>query len=128
VCVYYQDWHRTRRPRPAAEGGLLPAVSRAMGAVSAPTEPGSAFSSPRNTLSSVSGVVVATNEGSAASPPPPLLQTAATMAQPASASSSALPFDEEAKLVFGVVFSLRNMIKKLSGRFVSVFPLALIEN
>ena len=27
-----------------------------------------------------------------------------------------LPFDEEAKLVYGVVLSLRNMVKKLSGR------------
>jgi len=27
-----------------------------------------------------------------------------------------LPFDEEAKLVYGVILSLRNMIRKLSGR------------
>jgi hypothetical protein len=27
-----------------------------------------------------------------------------------------LPFDEEAKLVYGVVLSLRNMARKLSGR------------
>ena len=27
-----------------------------------------------------------------------------------------LPFDEEAKLVYGVVLSMRNMVKKLSGR------------
>jgi len=31
-------------------------------------------------------------------------------------SSTGLAFDEEAKLVYGVVISLRNMIKKLSGR------------
>ncbi|KAN0064643.1 Trafficking protein particle complex subunit BET5 [Thecaphora frezii] len=30
-------------------------------------------------------------------------------------SSDALPFDEEAKLVYGVVFSLRNMVRKLGG-------------
>lgn len=29
-----------------------------------------------------------------------------------------LPFDEEAKLVYGVVLSLRNMVKKLAGRSV----------
>ncbi|GAA5871714.1 hypothetical protein JCM16303_000841 [Sporobolomyces ruberrimus] len=29
---------------------------------------------------------------------------------------SRLPFDEEAKLVYGVVFSLKNMVKKLSSR------------
>lgn len=33
-------------------------------------------------------------------------------------SINALPFDEEAKLVYGVMISLRNMIKKLSGRYV----------
>jgi hypothetical protein len=33
-------------------------------------------------------------------------------------SSTGLAFDEEAKLVYGVVISLRNMIKKLSGRCV----------
>lgn len=32
------------------------------------------------------------------------------------AQAKGLPFDEEAKLVYGVVLSLRNMVKKLSGR------------
>lgn len=32
------------------------------------------------------------------------------------ASQKGLPFDEETKLVYGVVLSLRNMVKKLSGR------------
>ncbi|EPQ29315.1 uncharacterized protein PFL1_03070 [Pseudozyma flocculosa PF-1] len=41
-------------------------------------------------------------------------QIAASQAQVASASD-ALPFDEEAKLVYGVVFSLRNMVRKLGG-------------
>jgi hypothetical protein len=35
-----------------------------------------------------------------------------------------LPFDEEAKLVYGVVLSLRNMVKKLSGRWVILLSLA----
>ena len=41
--------------------------------------------------------------------------------QPAAAikPTTSLPFDEEAKLVYGVVLSLRNMIKKLSGRYVA---------
>lgn len=30
-------------------------------------------------------------------------------------ASDELPFDEEAKLIYGVIFSLRNMAKKLSG-------------
>ena len=38
-----------------------------------------------------------------------------------SATQSGLPFDEEAKLVYGVVLSLRNMIKKISGRY-DIYP------
>ena len=33
------------------------------------------------------------------------------------AQNSALPFDEEAKLVYGVILSLRTMVKKLSKRY-----------
>ena len=36
--------------------------------------------------------------------------------QGGSGQAKGLPFDEEAKLVYGVVMSLRNMVKKLSGR------------
>lgn len=111
TCVYYQDWHRSKVPKPAAEGGLLPAVSRQVYpqpsqeiAVSATTVSG--FSNPRNTLSSSSGVIVAVSED----------QRSTTPAPPQAQSS--LSFDEEAKLVYGVVLSLRNMIKKLSGKYV----------
>ncbi|KAG7099752.1 hypothetical protein E1B28_001565 [Marasmius oreades] len=114
TCVYYQDWHRTRRPKLAVEGTLLPAVSQT---VSAPnpnaSEPStSTFSSPRNTLSSTSGVVVAVNDAASSTPPPPTLPAAGADVT----SSTGLSFDEEAKLVYGVVLSLRNMIKKISGR------------
>jgi hypothetical protein len=37
-------------------------------------------------------------------------------------ASAGLPFDEEAKLVYGVVLSLRNMVKRLSGRYVLLPP------
>lgn len=40
---------------------------------------------------------------------------------PAGAGGAGLPFDEEAKLVYGVMLSLRNMVKKLSGRCVALF-------
>jgi len=123
TCVYYQDWHRTRRPKPAVEGGILPAVSQAVSPQPTldPTTTNAAtssnFNSPRNTLSSSTGVVVATNSNPN-EPPTPLLQT------PPGTSSTGLAFDEEAKLVYGVVISLRNMIKKLSGRFVVFFFLS----
>lgn len=73
----------------------------------------SPYGSPRNTLMSVSGVVVAVNDAIPQQAPSPLLQTL----PPAIAlSSTGLPFDEEVKLVYGVILSLRNMIKKLAGR------------
>ena len=36
--------------------------------------------------------------------------------EPRTGALKGLPFDEEAKLVYGVVLSLRNMVKKLSGK------------
>ncbi|KAG2364899.1 hypothetical protein BDR07DRAFT_733178 [Suillus spraguei] len=109
ACVYYQDWHRTKQPKRAGEGGgILNAVSQAISPLAtdstAPTP--SAFSSPRNTLSSTSGLVIAVGED----PVTPLPNPAEH------ARSNTLPFDEEAKLVYGVVLSLRNMVKKISGR------------
>ncbi|KAJ7045574.1 TRAPP complex subunit bet5 [Mycena alexandri] len=119
ICVYYQDWHRTRRPKPAVEGGILPAVSQAVSpSPHLANTPGSVYSgygSPRNTLSSNTGVVVAVNDMLAQAPPTPLLQ-APPSPSPATLTSTGLAFDEEAKLVYGVILSLRNMVKKLSGR------------
>lgn len=40
------------------------------------------------------------------------------MAAGANQRRGGLPFDEEAKLVYGVVLSLRNMVKKLTGSCV----------
>ena len=57
-------------------------------------------------------MLVATNENSNQVPTTPSLSA------PAASNSTGLPFDEEAKLVYGVVISLRNMIKKISGRYV----------
>ncbi|TEB38214.1 TRAPP complex subunit bet5 [Coprinellus micaceus] len=136
VCVYYQDWHRTRRPKLASEAGLLPAVSQAVSHTAAipPNVDGSStaqgnrdstmstgvvgsnYSSPRNTLSSSTGTVVAiNNDMPLPAPPLPLSQLAAAAGQ-TGFTSTGLAFDEEAKLVYGVVISLRNMVKKLSGR------------
>ncbi|KAI0036960.1 TRAPP complex subunit bet5 [Vararia minispora EC-137] len=122
TCVYYQDWHRTTRPRPAADGALLPAVSRSLLPASAVVSGASTpFSSPRNTLTSASGIVVALSEPGALPPwaqdhPPAPAPPPSTPAAQGPGAGNALPFDEEAKLVYGVVLSLRNMIKRLSGR------------
>ncbi|TFK75360.1 snare-like protein [Pluteus cervinus] len=115
TCVYYHDWHRTRRPKAAVEGGILPGVSHVVAPSQSPDtqgRPGSPYGSPRNTLSSNTGIVIAVNEMTPQTPSP-LLQTPPP---PPALSSTGLPFDEEAKLVYGVVLSLRNMIKKLAGR------------
>ncbi|KAF7288690.1 TRAPP complex subunit [Mycena chlorophos] len=116
TTIYYHDFHRTRRPKPAVQGAILPAVSQA---VSTPhhSNPSvySAFSSPRNTLASSSGVVVAVNEAAPA-PPSPLLMAAPASPAPVNITSTGLSFDEESKLVYGVILSLRNMIKKISGK------------
>lgn len=132
-CVYYHDWHRTKRPKRANDGGgLLPGVSHALSPLPpssvAGSAPGSAsgtpFSSPRNTLASNSGVIVALSDGSqspgvpAPTATPPLVQ--APGGAVGAVSSAGLPFDEEAKLVYGVILSLRNMVKRLSGRYVSL--------
>jgi len=90
----------------------MPGVSRAISTTTTlPTtsDAQSVFSnnSPRNTLSPTSGVVVAYQDPK--TPGPGSVQEQGPV-------PTGLPFDEEAKLVFGVVSSLRNMIKKLSGR------------
>ncbi|KAG8900243.1 TRAPP subunit bet5 [Tulasnella sp. 403] len=92
ACIYYHDWHRLKKPKPANEGVLLPNVTKGD------------VSNPRNTLNTTSGVVVASGE------------TQLPSAGPSATAGNALPFDEEAKLVYGVLLSLRNMVKKLSGR------------
>ena len=113
VCVYYQDWHRTRRPKPALQGNILPGVARSVTPQPSTGLPQPESISPRNTLTSSSGVIVAVGESSAS--PAPLLMTKPS---PSPVPTTGLSFDEEAKLVYGVVLSLRNMVKKLAGKSV----------
>lgn len=47
---------------------------------------------------------------------PQQAQTGSVVAGTARKSGPGLPFDEEAKLVYGVVLSMRNLVKKLSGK------------
>lgn len=97
------------------EGGLLPAVSQSVSfnppEVSEDTGL-SAYRSPRNTLLSTSGVVVAVGDQ------PTAAAASASQNGGPVLTSTGLAFDEEAKLVYGVILSLRNMVKKLSGRCV----------
>ncbi|KAI0779705.1 snare-like protein [Fomes fomentarius] len=109
ACVYYQDWHRTVRPKTAVEGGMLPAV---YAPVYPSSNPGSLYGNRTSLVSS--GIVVAVNDDD---PHTPLsTQAQSPIAPLPPPPTSQLSFDEEAKLVYGVVLSLRNMIKKLSGK------------
>lgn len=97
------------------EGGLLPAVSQSVSFN--PLEVNedaslSTYKSPRNTLLSTSGVVVAVGDQ------PIAAVTSTSQNGSQGLTSTGLAFDEEAKLVYGVILSLRNMVKKLSGRYV----------
>jgi len=115
--VYYQDWHRSRKPKPAVPGGILPAVNRSLSPV---TITGSHVqdTGSRNTLSINSGVVIAVSNDDPNFTQHPNSSPSEVGGQPSTGGgqSTGLSFDEEAKLVYGVVLSLRNMIKKLSGK------------
>jgi len=113
-CVYYQDWHRTRPLRPPSLANLKPGVHRLPLLPSTPpgsapnhahgtaSIPGSGGTDPRESIFSK------TSGGS--------VNGYADRPLAGSGAARGLPFDEEAKLVYGVVLSLRNMVKKLSGR------------
>ncbi|KAG8746650.1 TRAPP subunit bet5 [Ceratobasidium sp. 414] len=118
ACVFYQDWHRTRQPRPAAPGSVLADISPTVetikpsgNAVAKP--PPATIVSPRNTLNSSAGLVIAYNDAVGGAKPAPSVPPKEAAGQE---RSTGLPFDEEAKLVYGVVLSLRHMVQKLSGR------------
>ena len=99
--MYYQDWQRSKAAKPANEGGILPGVAYQV--MSHNEQAVMKNPRPRSDLSLSTGVVVAVNdETTTPAAPPPV--------------NAGLPFDEESKLVYGVVLSLRNMIKKLSGK------------
>ncbi|KAK4687257.1 trafficking protein particle complex subunit 1, partial [Tremellales sp. Uapishka_1] len=92
-CIYYQDWHRTRPLKTPSATNLKPGVLRLPPSSTAQsTVRESIFSNSTNRNSNASEAKV--NGGGRAG----------------------LPFDEESKLVYGVVLSLRNMVKKLSGK------------
>ncbi|CEL60631.1 Transport protein particle subunit bet5 OS=Schizosaccharomyces pombe (strain 972 / ATCC 24843) GN=bet5 PE=3 SV=2 [Rhizoctonia solani AG-1 IB] len=123
ACVFYQDWHRTKQPRPAPPGGMLSDVSQLVEPSKSSVEglvkvtPQTVIS-PRNTLSSSTGLVIAYNEPSSHAKNVPTSQSKDSQ-QPD--KPAGLAFDEEAKLVYGVLLSLRHMVQKLSGRSDEAF-------
>lgn len=121
TCVYYHDWNRTVPPKPATKGGILPAVSRSLTAQPRTSEisPPNIIFSPRNTLTSTASAGMSTDDESKRASASSWLPTN-TSIQPAQPTMMTLPFEEEAKLVYGVILSLRNLVKKLSKRSLSL--------
>lgn len=104
-------------------GSVLPRVTRSVGgaSVGAIAAGGSGTvgegSAHRQSAGSVVSGSVDGAPGSAAAPVPATTPGNGTGSGSAlGRGTNALPFDEEAKLVYGVVFSLRNMVRKLGGR------------
>lgn len=114
-CVYYHDWHRTRPVR--AGPNDRPGVHR-LPTASGPGARESIFSNANSNSNSASGS--GSQQGLGMGQPGQQQQQQQGPAPQANgtgaASKRGLPFDEEAKLVYGVVLSLRNMVKKLSGK------------
>ncbi|CAG8535707.1 9739_t:CDS:2 [Funneliformis mosseae] len=108
VCIYYQDWHRHRKSGAGSGGG---GVNSAIGTTS--------------TTTSMNGQIEGDSGGSSSSPAHSsaanhLTSHHSTTSQLTSLTSifsegRMINIEEEAKLVYGVVFSLRNFVKKLSG-------------
>jgi len=132
-CVYYQDWHRITPIRPGKD--VLPGVAPGTSLADAhgseerqlPSQqqqqsrftPSSA-ALPRNpSQSSRQDAASQSNLGPVRAPTVTTGPDSASQQQQAqpntgASASAGLPFDEESKLVYGVIFSLRNMVKKLS--------------
>lgn len=97
--MYYHDWHRTRPVRAPTHD--KPGVHR-LPATAAAGVRESIFST--GSGASGSGVHASASGLNSSQTPQPTKR------------APGLPFDEETKLVYGVVLSLRNMVKKLSGK------------
>ena len=98
-CVYYQDWHRTQPIRSSSVANFKPGVHRL------PPPQASTNAVRESIFSNGSAEFQHTSRVNGDAAP-----------GGTGATAKGLPFDEEAKLVYGVVLSLRNMVKKLSGR------------
>ena len=95
ACIFYIDWHRNRKSN----------------SFTAVTNSGSGNASMNDEINS---------------PPSPTQSVTHLMSHHSTASqltntsmlsdSRMVNLDEEAKLVYGVIFSLRNFVRKLSGR------------
>lgn len=104
-CVYYQSWHRTTPTRPGKD--VLPGVA-----------PDVAISSPL-----VAQPVPVPSQNSTKLPSARLAeQNALANVTTELSQKRGLPFDEESKLLYGLVYSLRSMVRKLSPKECAFHP------
>jgi hypothetical protein len=97
-CVYFQDWHRRISPS-SNQVSSIPGTPTANSSVLGRGTPlRSAISTPMGLMSP------------SLMPSSPNIPVESVMSNP----GNGLAIEEEAKLVYGVVYSLRNMIAKLS--------------
>ncbi|KAK9899015.1 snare-like protein [Cystobasidium minutum MCA 4210] len=138
-CIYYQGWHRTTPTRPGkdvlpnvAPDTRIPSKAEQEAAEAAATSQAAASPKPNNALDYASvprapgsAVLPSTRSQSQAQQQQqqlglrgvPVLVSAEQQQQAATQPQKrGLPFDEECKLVYGVIFSLRSMMKKLSSK------------
>lgn len=140
AAVYYQDWHRSPLKAARPDPNVLPCVSPAISPVKEPHQTVTNTDLARQQsamgilpFNNRSGVVIGGEEVPANMQPlvsSSILKHPSLNSNPLSKPSQenklddhslpskipGLPFDEEAKLVYGVVFSLRNMVQKLAGK------------
>lgn len=100
ACVYYQDWHRTQPIRAPTAANFKPGVHRL------PLAPASSVNVRESIFGTQAGDSRINGDQSRVN----------GASSRTNSSQRGLPFDEESKLVYGVVLSLRNMVKKLSGK------------
>ncbi|KAI8390337.1 Sybindin-like family-domain-containing protein [Blakeslea trispora] len=124
-CIYYQKWSHNNKPTTtnlASSTTNATSNSNSQLGNSSSRLGGLANSSSRFSTSS------ATSNHSS-----PMMRSATedthnqTMQQSGMAAGSVISIEEEAKLVYGVVLSLRNFVRKLSGKQTSTYRLHYYE-
>ena len=115
--IYYQPWQRPIPARPS--DAIMPGVMRSLPSASNPAASTSSGSTNVAAPLPISQRFSALNLGGVTSSTEPEVGSSKPSAA-AEGKRKGLPFDEESKLVYGVVFSLRNMVRKMSGRFVAL--------